>query len=463
MLFSSVTFLFCFMPFCIIVYFILSPILRNFFLLLCSILFYAWGEPKYVLIMLGVIVLNYVSGIALSVVSKARVLIISLSITLNLGILAVFKYADFIVENVNTLFRTNISLLHIALPIGISFYIFQSLSYVIDVYRKIVAPQKNPLKFALYVSFFPQLIAGPIVKYRDIAEEIESRICSFADVAAGLRRFIIGLSKKVLIANTMGEVADKIYAAGTNDISLSIAWLGALAYSLQILFDFSGYSDMAIGLGRVFGFHFAENFYYPYIAKSVTDFWRRWHISLSSWFKEYLYIPLGGNRVSILHRNVNLLIVFFATGLWHGASWNFVVWGMWHGLFLLLEKNIKEYWGKDISQLKFIRHIYVIVVFVIGWVFFRADNLSIAVDFISLMFGLKANEIISFGFMYYFNRKIALCGVVAILLCYPWKWDKIDKRFGMVVARDAALLGLLVLSIASIAASAYNPFIYFRF
>lgn len=463
MLFSSVSFLFCFMPFSILGYYILNSVLRNFFLLFCSILFYAWGEPKYVLIMLGVIVINYILGISLSVFTRAKLPLVSLSIILNLGILAVFKYADFIVENINSLFHTNISLFRIALPIGISFYIFQSLSYVIDVYRKKVDPQKNPLKFALFVSFFPQLIAGPIVKYRDIAEEIESRVCSFDDVANGLRRFIIGLSKKVLIANTMGEVVDKIYVAGTNDISLPIAWLGAFSYSLQIFFDFSGYSDMAIGLGRIFGFHFAENFNYPYIAKSVTDFWRRWHISLSSWFKEYLYIPLGGNRVSVLHRNVNLLIVFFATGLWHGASWNFVVWGMWHGLFLLLEKNIKEHWGKDIFQLKFISHLYVILVFVVGWVFFRADNLAIAVDYISLMFGLKCNEIISLGFMYYFNRKIALCGVVAILLCYPWKWDKIDERFGMIVTRDVALLGLLVLSIASIAASAYNPFIYFRF
>ena len=463
MLFSSVTFLFCFMPFCVIGYYALNPILRNTFLFLCSILFYAWGEPKYVLVMLGVIVVDYIFGILFKICSGARKLVLGLGVIVNLGVLGVFKYADFITENLNSVLHIHIPLWHIALPIGISFYIFQSLSYIIDVYRNKVAPQKNLLKFGLYVSLFPQLIAGPIVKYRDIADEIDSRINSFEEVAVGLRRFIIGLSKKVLIANTMGEVADKIYAAGTNDISFSIAWLGAIAYSLQILFDFSGYSDMAIGLGRVFGFHFAENFNYPYIAKSVTDFWRRWHISLSSWFKEYLYIPLGGNRVSVFQRNLNLLIVFFATGLWHGASWNFVVWGMWHGLFLLLEKNVKERWGADISHIKYIRHIYVIFVFVIGWVFFRADTLSISVDYISLMFGLKGNEIISFGFMYYFNHKVALCGIVAILLCYPWKWSIVEKKYSLIVARDVALLGLLVLSIASIAASAYNPFIYFRF
>ena len=464
MLFSSVTFLFCFLPFVIIVYYLINPVLRNFFLLAASLFFYAWGEPTYLLVMLGIISLNYLIGILISKFEKFKKIFLILGIISNLGVLFFFKYIDFAITNINSIANLHLNLYKIALPIGISFYIFQSMSYIIDLYKGNVSAQYNICKFALYVSLFPQLIAGPIVKYRDIASEIDCRSASLEDIVEGIRRFIIGLGKKVLLANTLGEVTDKVYLAGTNDISISIAWLGAICYSLQIFFDFSGYSDMAIGLGRVFGFHFLENFNYPYISSSVTEFWRRWHISLSTWFKEYLYIPLGGNRVSKLRNTINLLIVFFATGLWHGASWNFVIWGLWHGMFLMIEKRILLVGNYETTLFhKLIRHIYVILVFLIGWVFFRADNLSIAIDYISVMIGLKTNNVVGFGLFYYLNRKVAVIMIVSCLFCCPWNYNFFEKLKGGFIAKDIILLMILISSIASIASSGYNPFIYFRF
>ena len=464
MLFSSVTFLFCFLPFVIIFYYIINPVLRNLFLLIASLFFYAWGEPKYLLVMVGVIGLNYVLGLLISEFGRHKKIFLILAVVGNLSILFFFKYIDFVIININSVTGFHLGLYKIALPIGISFYIFQSMSYIIDLYKGNVFAQYNICKFALYVSLFPQLIAGPIVKYRDIASEIDSRSVSLDDIVEGIRRFIIGLGKKVLLANTLGEVTDKVFLAGTSDISISIAWLGAICYSLQIFFDFSGYSDMAIGLGRVFGFHFLENFNYPYISSSVTEFWRRWHISLSTWFKEYLYIPLGGNRVSKMRNTFNLLIVFFATGLWHGASWNFVIWGLWHGLFLMIEKRILLSGNSEITLFhKLSRHIYVILVFVFGWVFFRAENLSVAIDYISVMVGLKTNPVVGFGLLYYLNRKIIIILIVSCLFCYPWNYDFFKKYKGGFIAKDILLFLILVSSIASIASSGYNPFIYFRF
>lgn len=463
MLFSSVTFLFCFLPVVTIGYYVLHPILKNLFLLLASLFFYAWGEPVYLTIMIGVIVINYLAGILIDQVPKWKKITIWLAVICNILILGIFKYTDFIIRSLNSVASLNIPLQNIALPIGISFYTFQSLSYVIDLYRGNIKPQYNICKFALYVSLFPQLIAGPIVKYKDVAEQIDRRNENLNDIVEGFRRFIVGLSKKVLIANTMGAVADKIYLCPPSELSSCVAWLGAVAYSLQIFFDFSGYSDMAIGLGRVFGFSFLENFNYPYIASSVTDFWRRWHISLSSWFKEYLYIPLGGNRVSKFRNTLNLITVFFATGLWHGASWNFVVWGLWHGLFLIFEKRFNMQGLKPSYLTTFVKHLYVVLVFVLGWVFFRADNLSMAVDYIMVMLGMKQNAFVGFGLLYYLDRKVIIMLIVAMVCCVPWDFSLFNRIKGFFVVKDIILFCLLIASIASIAASGYNPFIYFRF
>lgn len=465
MLFSSLTFLFVFLPVVVIGYYLINPILRNYWLLVMSLLFYAWGEPKYITVMVSVILINYIAGILLDRSIHSRKLVLVITLILNIGCLCYFKYTDFLISNCNMLLHSNIDLKHIVLPIGISFYVFQSMSYTIDVYRKIVQAQHNFCNFALYVSLFPQLVAGPIVRYRDIASQIDSRDVAIDKIANGMRRFIIGLSKKVLLANTMGEVADKVFATGMNDIGIAVAWLGAITYSLQIFFDFSGYSDMAIGLGKIFGFDILENFNYPYVASSITDFWRRWHISLSSWFKEYLYIPLGGNRVSELRRNINLLIVFLATGLWHGASWNFVIWGLWHGFFLVCEKYSKFDLVRNNFCKKLLQHVYVVVVFVIGWVLFRSDNLSNAVSYIGVMCGIKINAFTNFGWSYYCTPKVVLFGVIAVLLSYPWNFSCIcmkNKIFSRGM-RDLFLVFLLIACIASIAASGYNPFIYFRF
>ncbi len=462
MLFSSLVFLFCFLPAVVIGYFIIPKSLRNGFLLLASLFFYAWGEPTYLVIMLTIILVNYITGIALESKKEHKKIVLTVGILVNLGFLAFFKYADFFIVNFNAITNASMALLNIALPIGISFYIFQAMSYSIDVYRGVVAPQKNLIKFALYVSLFPQLIAGPIVKYRDVAEDIENRQNSIDDVAAGMDRFIVGLGKKVVLANVMGEVADNIYAAGPSEISPVIAWVGAIAYSLQIFFDFSGYSDMAIGLGRVFGFHFLENFNYPYISASITEFWRRWHMSLSSWFKEYVYIPLGGNRVSATRNNINLLIVFFTTGLWHGASWNFIIWGLWHGMFLMIEKrlNIESY---NSLLGKVFRHIYVILAFVFGWVFFRADDLTSAVAYIKTMLGLTAIKANIAGLDYYVDQKVVIIGILALIFCYPWKFNVPTENKVYMIGRKIGLLCILLYAISAIAASTYNPFIYFRF
>ena len=368
-------------------------------------------------------------------------------------------------KNVNIIFSTSISNIKVIMPIGISFFTFQALSYVIDVYRGNVAVQKRLDKMVLYISFFPQLIAGPIVRYYDFQGYIEKRSIDTDDVIYGLERFIVGLAKKTLLANTMGALADNIYKTGVTGIDITIAWVGAIAYTLQIFFDFSGYSDMAIGLGRMFGFHFLENFNYPYISKSITEFWRRWHISLSTWFKEYLYIPLGGNRAGKSRMYINLCIVFLLTGFWHGASWNFIIWGFWHGLFIILEKKFDYTDNQKIPNC--ILHIYAILVVVIGWIFFRADNLSIAIKYISIMFGLSYNEKIPFTLAYYLTRKEIIVGAIAIICSVPWveKTCKISTLHNnwIILTRRISMLLLLIASMVSIAASSYNPFIYFRF
>ena len=469
MLFSSMTFIYFFLPIVLLLYLVTKKELHNPILLVASIIFYAWGEPKYLAIMLLTILLNFFGAIAIDKYKTHKRLFLLLTILTNLGFLIYFKYFNFLIDNCNSLFHSHISALDIVMPIGISFYTFQALSYVIDVYRGECKVQKDIYKLALYICLFPQLIAGPIVKYHDVAEQIEDREVNFDKVNLGVKRFIIGLSKKVLIANTMGAIADKIFVQDPHNFSHAVAWIGSIAYTFQLYFDFSGYSDMAIGLGLIFGFKFMENFNYPYISKSITEFWRRWHISLSTWFKQYVYIPLGGNRCSKLKTLRNLGIVFLLTGIWHGAEWTFVIWGIWHGFFIILEKilNIKEFeQQKHSCYVNALRHIYCIFAFVIGWVIFRAESIKYAWDYLMNMFGLLKlhTEQFNYTFLYYVDRIEIITFVIAILCCIPLFKNMIYQQNKIVKAIvNIWLLVLLFLSTITIASSTYNPFIYFRF
>ncbi len=469
MLFSSMTFVFMFLPIVLLLYLVSKKELHNPILLIASIIFYAWGEPKYLAIMLLTILINYFGAIAIDKFQHKKKLILYLTITANLGFLIYFKYFNFLIENFNGIFHAHIHPLNIIMPIGISFYTFQALSYVVDVYRKECNVQKDIYKLALYICLFPQLIAGPIVKYHDVAEQIDSREVNFEKVNLGVKRFIIGLAKKMLIANTMGAIADKIFIQDPHTFSHFTAWLGALSYSFQLYFDFSGYSDMAIGLGLIFGFRFLENFNYPYISKSITEFWRRWHISLSTWFKQYVYIPLGGNRTGKIKTLRNLGIVFLLTGIWHGAAWNFVVWGLWHGLFIIAEKiiNIKEFEQKYTKWwIKTLQHLYCILIFIIGWVMFRADNMTYAWQYLMNMFGLlniHTNKIM-YELPYYIDTTQVIILITAILCSVPLFKNILDikNKFARAMI-NLWLLILFVLSASAIAANTYNPFIYFRF
>lgn len=467
MLFSTMTFVFMFLPVVLLLYLVAKKELHNPILLIASIIFYAWGEPRYLAIMLLTIIINWAGAIAVDRFKKFAKFTLAATILANLGFLIYFKYFNFLIENCNNLFHSHIEPLNIIMPIGISFYTFQALSYVVDVYRGECRVQKDIYKLALYICLFPQLIAGPIVKYRDVADQIDAREVNFEKVNAGVKRFIIGLSKKMLIANTMGAIADKIFEQSPDAFSPLIAWIGSIAYSFQLYFDFSGYSDMAIGLGLIFGFRFLENFNYPYISKSITEFWRRWHISLSTWFKEYVYIPLGGNRKGKIRTLFNLGIVFLLTGIWHGAAWNFVFWGIWHGLFIIIEKiiNIKEFEKKYTQKwVHFLQHIYCILVFVTGWVMFRAETMEYAVKYIKNMFGLLKNHEIIYGINYYIDTFEIIIFIAAILCSVPLFRNLllVKNKLGRVFV-NVWLLILFVLSTALIASSTYNPFIYFRF
>lgn len=464
MLFSSLTFLCCFLPLVVIIYFLIPLVARNLFLLISSLIFYAWGEPRYLFLMLFVILWNYIAGIVIDKIKiELKKIVCICSVLVNIGILCNYKYIDFFIDNINYFFNQHLELYNVVLPIGISFYIFQSLSYTIDVYRCVVPAQYNLLKFALYVSLFPQLVAGPIVKYKDVMQYLEHRNETIDDVVYGLRRFIVGLGKKVILANTMGEVADKIFSSGPSDISVSIAWLGAVAFTLQVFYDFSGYSDMAIGLGRIFGFKFQENFNYPYVSVTMTELWQRWHMSLTTWFKDYVYIPLGGSRVSNFRHNMNILLIFLATGIWHGANWTFIVWGLWNGLFLLIEKKLGLVKKKFSGNIRLLMHAYVLIVFIVEAVFFRSDSLSIALQYLGVMFYINVNDYIPFDFMYYFNSKIAFIGLFAILFCKKWNYDKWEKNKYYLIFRDIVLILVLITSMSFIAASGYISFIYFKF
>lgn len=504
MVFSSIVFLCIFLPIIVIGYFVLPKVVRNVWLLLGSLFFYAWNEPRYLIIMLASIVGNYLFGIWLAALSKRRCvdavpsagyqygegvshvvtekLALAVAIVFNLGILFYFKYFMLILTTINDIFAAHLVVPKILLPIGISFYTFQGMSYVIDVYRmegarnengeEVSVVQRNPINLALYISMFPQLVAGPIVRYTDIKEYLSERTVSLNDFAKGVERFIIGLAKKALLANVIGEVADSIFTADTSCMGTGVAWLGAICYTLQIFYDFAGYSDMAIGLGRMFGFEFVENFNYPYISKSITEFWRRWHISLSTWFRDYLYIPLGGNRKGNIY--VNLLIVFMATGFWHGAAWGYLLWGLWHGLFMLIERALKKK-GIMAKIPAPVGWLYTMLVVVLGWVLFKCEELETALPYLGVMFHTQSFKYIAFDLGYYLDNKVIFFLIIAIIAAIPWaqimprhvaayiaKFTTAEED-GWCITRRIFLAVLLLLSLIFIVNSSYNPFIYFRF
>ncbi|MGI5960206.1 MAG: MBOAT family O-acyltransferase [Massiliimalia sp.] len=478
MVFSSILFLFYFLPIAFLCYFAVPKKYRNFVLFVFSLFFYAWGEPVYVVIMLFSTAVDFFHGKEVDKALKkgnrklARRFVAS-SMIINLCVLGFFKYADFVIGNINGLFGLGLPLLNLPLPIGISFYTFQTMSYTVDVYRGDAKVQNNIISFGTYVALFPQLIAGPIVRYKTVAEELNHRTESFDNFSSGVNRFLLGLGKKVLLANNIGLLWNDISSRDVSEVSVVAAWLGIIAYTFQIYFDFSGYSDMAIGLGRMMGFHFLENFNYPYVSKSITEFWRRWHISLSTWFKEYVYIPLGGNRHGKLKQLRNICIVWLLTGLWHGASWNFVAWGAYFGILLILEKLFLLRWLNKAPS--WIGHVYTMFLVIISWALFAFDNFTQAFAFIRAMFGAQNNPLYQSSDLYLLYTNAVLL-VILILASteYPKKWAHAlscrarnwSVRWGdaaVFVCHNAYLLGVFILSIAYMVDASYNPFLYFRF
>lgn len=468
MVFSSMTFLWVFLPVLLIVYFLAKDKYKNFVLLLFSLVFYAWGEPKYIVLMLCSILINYIAGLLIDKnknKKKIKTLLFIVTILINVGLLGYFKYFNFMIDNVNKMFGASIENNPITLPIGISFYTFQIMSYIIDLYKGKITVQKNLLNLALYISFFPQLIAGPIVKYKDIDEQLKNRKVTLEGFVNGSIRFIFGLSKKVLLANSLALIADTIYNAGISNITTLLAWIASIAYSLQIYFDFSGYSDMAIGLGKMFGFEFMENFDLPYKSASITEFWRRWHISLSTWFKEYIYIPLGGNKKGKIRTYINLWIVFIVTGIWHGAAWTFITWGLYHGFFIFIERlGLK----KLLDKCKVLSHIYTLLIINFGWVLFRVDGLKNALVVIKRMIipsdietTLRIYKIINFR-----NICILVLGVVfscVIQIVYRKISEKDSVKKVVTILKPITIFVLWGLCILALVSNTYNPFIYFRF
>lgn len=484
MLFSSPVFLFGFLPLLLALYFVCPKPLRNVLLLSASLWFYAWGEPSLVVLMLLSTAMNYGFGRWVESAKDATRAkwIVAFAVALNLGLLVYFKYAGFLIDSVNVLLgEIGVPLLNrpsVTLPIGISFYTFQAMSYVIDVYRRQARAERNPINVALYIALFPQLIAGPIVRYTDVAAQIKNRAIDSDGFAFGIQRFVVGLAKKMLIANSAASVADAVFDIPDAQLSTSVAWLGIVCYTVQIYFDFSGYSDMAIGLGRMFGFQFLENFNYPYIAKSVTDFWRRWHISLSSWYRDYLYIPLGGNRCAGWRVSLNLMIVFVLCGLWHGASWNFAAWGVYHGAFLMLERQGLGRWLERLWRP--LRHLYALLAVLGGWVLFRALTLSHGIAYFKALAGFGAAANAKYPLAMYFDRGLAvvlLAGLIGSTPWIPWLANRLRAmeetqphaapstaiRFASGSLRLGSLMVLFILSAAVMSAGTHNPFIYFRF
>lgn len=468
MLFSSIVFLFTFLPAVMLLYYLLPVRFRNVILLLASLVFYAWGEPVYLFLMLLSILFNYFSGldIARNLQDKRaakRSLVFNLII--NLAVLGFFKYEGFVLDTLNGILPVHISYHALPLPIGISFYTFQILSYIIDVYRGNVKVQTNLPNFALYVTMFPQLIAGPIVQYADVDEQLASREVSRTKFGEGSMYFIRGLAKKVLLANTSGMIFTEVSGLAKGNIAVMTAWLGAFAYMFQIYFDFSGYSDMAIGLGKMFGFEFNMNFNYPYVSKSITEFWRRWHISLSSWFRDYVYIPLGGNRVSKIKHIRNLLIVWFLTGLWHGAAWNFVAWGLYYGVILIIEKYLLSPVLDRLPDV--VRHIYSIVLVVIGWVLFFSSSFGQAADYIRVMFGAGAHGFADRESMYLLTSNLILWLILIFgstpLVHFRYEHMLRTKKWNTTIINSVVYAALFIVCIAYLVTETYNPFLYFRF
>lgn len=483
MLFTEPSFLLFFLPALFAIYFVVPKVLRNPVLLSFSLAFYAYGEKVFVAVMLLSILFNYGIGLAIAASenTRTRKTWLVLGITGDLSLLLVFKYANFLVDNLNVLLASGglepLPIPPVHLPIGISFFTFQAMSYVIDLHRREVKVQKNPLDLALYISLFPQLIAGPIVRYHDISVQLQRRHITVRKFAYGVERFLIGLGKKMVLANAVAYPTDQIFGLPNTEITPALAWLGVICYTLQIYFDFSGYSDMAIGLGRMFGFKFLENFNYPYISQSITEFWRRWHISLSSWYRDYLYIPLGGNRISSARTYFNLMTVFFLCGLWHGASWNFAIWGMYHGGFLIIERLGFQRLMRRGPRL--LRHIYLLLVVMVGWVFFRAETLPQSLSFLGAMFGLGTDPSGARQLAQYLDPELSVLIVVGMVAAtnivpafkaqfrtYSAGVDK--QRLGQLMGagelvRWLSLSAVMVYTLMLMAAGSYNPFIYFRF
>ncbi len=476
MLFSSTTFLFLFLPITILLYFMMPKKLRNGVLLLVSLIFYGWGEPRLVILMLISILVGYLTGIMVyharkqnrAAMAKAAVWI---AVVYNVGVLAVYKYTDFFISNINHLFHTDFALWKLALPLGISFYSFQMMSYTIDVYRNDAKVQWNPINLAAYLTLFPQLIAGPIVRYQTVADQIEDRTESFDLFSAGVCRFLAGLGKKILLANTIGELFSTLSVLPVSENSIALAWLSSFAYTFQIYFDFSGYSDMAIGLGKMFGFEFLENFKYPYISKSITEFWRRWHISLSSWFRDYVYIPLGGSRQGKAKTIRNIFIVWFLTGFWHGAAWNFIIWGMYFFCLLMIEKLCLLKVLKKVPA--WIQHLYTLFFVNLSWVIFSYDTLGSLGNALGNMFGFTGlplwNEMTGY---YYTAYAFILIILVLASTPYPKLWyEKLvtgldQKKAGVFTGtalQTVLVLAVLLMSTACLASDSFNPFLYFRF
>lgn len=464
MLFSSSVFLLLFLPIILLLYFnpwFRSRKFRNVVLLIASIFFYAWGEPVFVFLMLASIIINWLISLQIEKSVSAKKGWLILSVVLNIGVMFVFKYLMFAVENVNHIFGSNLAVPEIQLPIGISFFTFQILSYIFDVYYGNVSAQPKCYKFALYVSMFPQLVAGPIVRYSQIADEIDNRVETRSEFNGGIVRFCWGLGKKVIFSNYMGILADNaFYLAEQGDISVVMAWIGAIAYTAQIYYDFSGYSDMAIGLGKIFGFHFQENFNFPYVSKSITEFWRRWHISLSSWFRDYVYIPLGGSRVKAGRAVLNTFIVWLLTGIWHGANWTFIVWGLGYFVLLMFERKFKLTKG-----MKYIGHIYTLFFVNLLWVVFRADNLTLAGDYIAHMFG-KSGVFLDASTMSCMRGSWFVL-LLAMIFSVP-VGDYVAEKFKIKENvrnnfRIGMALPIFIVCLAKCIVSAYNPFIYFNF
>ena len=482
MIFSSPIFLFLFLPVVITVYHVLPNLrARNHWLLLMSLAFYAWGEPGFLVLLLASTLMNHAQGLWVARSEKHRKLTVAVAVTFNVGLLAFFKYTNFLVTSIDSFLGsvgvTPLKPSHIALPIGISFFTFHAISYIVDIYRRKAAPAKDPRDVALYIFFFPQLVAGPILRWSAIGPQIARRVVARDDFAEGIRRFIYGLAKKMLIANAVAAPASKIFSIPSQELSPALAWFGTLCYALQIYYDFSGYSDMAVGLGKMFGFEFLENLKSPYIAQSIKEFWRRWHISLSTWFRDYLYVPLGGNRCSTARNSFNLLVVFFLCGLWHGASWTFVIWGLYHGAFLVLERTRFGAFIESLSRP--LRHFYALLVVAVGWVLFRADSFGQAMTFLSLMFGFRhATDMCQLLAMHMTNEVgwAIMLGIVFSMPVRPW-FDRVCSkilpalpgalgsatRLAGLVVEPVLLTTLLILSAVWLAAGTYNPFIYFRF